>query len=244
MEAPATAAAPTRHRPRPPRRARHARQRVQERRLRHRRAHRQRYPGRRHPRRAPLRRAHRVRQPAVSAAASRRSPCSTTAPAWTPPPSASRSSSATAPTSTPEQQDGIGEFGMGLPSSSISQCRRVDVWSWQDGPENALYTYLDLDEITEPHHGRGPRARPAVPPRDWRDVATSAERHARRLVPPRPPRVELGPVPVQELRVPHRAHVPPLPRGRPRVRFASAFDVDHPAAPGGELRAAQRPRST
>jgi hypothetical protein len=46
-----------------------------------------------------------------------------------------------------EKHTGIGRFGMGLPSSSISQCQRVDVWSWQQGPENALYTYLDLDEI-------------------------------------------------------------------------------------------------
>lgn len=42
---------------------------------------------------------------------------------------------------------GIGRFGMGLPSSSISQCQRINVWSWQNGVENALYTYLDLDEI-------------------------------------------------------------------------------------------------
>ncbi|MBW4618587.1 MAG: ATP-binding protein [Cyanosarcina radialis HA8281-LM2] len=42
---------------------------------------------------------------------------------------------------------GIGRFGMGLPSSSISQCQRVEVWSWQNGAENALYSYLDLDEI-------------------------------------------------------------------------------------------------
>ena len=42
---------------------------------------------------------------------------------------------------------GIGRFGMGLPNSSISQCRRVEVWSWQEGIENAFYTYLDLDDI-------------------------------------------------------------------------------------------------
>jgi hypothetical protein len=48
---------------------------------------------------------------------------------------------------TPEEQLGIGKFGMGLPSSSVSQCRRVDVWSWQNGIENAFFSYLDLDEI-------------------------------------------------------------------------------------------------
>ena len=42
---------------------------------------------------------------------------------------------------------GIGRFGMGLPNSSISQCRRVEVWTWQNGPDNALYTYLDVNEV-------------------------------------------------------------------------------------------------
>ena len=28
---------------------------------------------------------------------------------------------------------GIGKYGMGLPTSSMSQCKRVDVWTWQDG---------------------------------------------------------------------------------------------------------------
>ena len=42
---------------------------------------------------------------------------------------------------------GIGRFGMGLPNSSISQCRRVEVWTWQNGPDNAMHTHLDVDEI-------------------------------------------------------------------------------------------------
>lgn len=46
-----------------------------------------------------------------------------------------------------KDRSGIGRFGMGLPNSSISQCRRVEVWTWQNGPDNALYTYLDVDEI-------------------------------------------------------------------------------------------------
>ncbi|WP_205351589.1 ATP-binding protein, partial [Vibrio cholerae] len=41
---------------------------------------------------------------------------------------------------------GMGKFGMGLPNSSISQCRRVEVWSWQNGSE-PHYTYLDVDEM-------------------------------------------------------------------------------------------------
>ena len=48
---------------------------------------------------------------------------------------------------TEETQEGMGKFGMGLPSSSISQCRHVEVWTWQAGPESAIYSYLDLDRI-------------------------------------------------------------------------------------------------
>jgi Histidine kinase-, DNA gyrase B-, and HSP90-like ATPase len=44
-------------------------------------------------------------------------------------------------------QTSIGKFGMGLPSSSISQGLKVEVWSWQNGVENAIYTYLDVNEI-------------------------------------------------------------------------------------------------
>lgn len=41
---------------------------------------------------------------------------------------------------------GMGKFGMGLPNSSISQCKRVEVWSWKN-LNNINYTYLDIDEI-------------------------------------------------------------------------------------------------
>lgn len=46
-----------------------------------------------------------------------------------------------------ENQKGIGKFGMGLPNSSISQCKKVEVYTWQNNG-NVLYSYLDLDEIT------------------------------------------------------------------------------------------------
>lgn len=47
-----------------------------------------------------------------------------------------------------EDRSGIGRFGMGLPNASFSQARRVEVWSWINGPTNALKTYIDIDEIT------------------------------------------------------------------------------------------------
>ena len=48
---------------------------------------------------------------------------------------------------TRRERRGIGRFGIGLPNSSMSQARRLDVWSWQSGPTNAFHTYLHLDEV-------------------------------------------------------------------------------------------------
>ena len=36
---------------------------------------------------------------------------------------------------------------MGLPTSSVSQCRRVDVWTWQDNIEQPIHSYIDVDEV-------------------------------------------------------------------------------------------------
>ena len=41
---------------------------------------------------------------------------------------------------------GPGRFGMGLPNSSVSHARRVDVYSWQQRGE-VRHCYLDVDEI-------------------------------------------------------------------------------------------------
>jgi len=41
---------------------------------------------------------------------------------------------------------GLGRFGMGLPNSSLSQCRILEVYTWRS-PGRARYCYLDVDEI-------------------------------------------------------------------------------------------------
>lgn len=47
-----------------------------------------------------------------------------------------------------DDRGGMGRFGMGLPQSSVSQCKRTDVWTWQDSdPRDAVTVRLDLDEI-------------------------------------------------------------------------------------------------
>lgn len=48
---------------------------------------------------------------------------------------------------TRRERRGIGRFGLGLPNSSMSQARRVDVWSWQSGVTNALRTWLSIDDV-------------------------------------------------------------------------------------------------
>ena len=48
---------------------------------------------------------------------------------------------------TRQQRQGIGRFGLGLPNSSMSQARRVDVWSWKSGVTNALHTRLSIADV-------------------------------------------------------------------------------------------------
>lgn len=66
---------------------------------------------------------------------------------------------------------GIGRFGMGLPSASISQCRRVEVWSWMTSPEESLYTYVDLDEIAKEQMRQVPEPEYRELPKRWRMAA-------------------------------------------------------------------------
>lgn len=68
-----------------------------------------------------------------------------------------------------KDRKGIGRFGMGLPNSSISQCRRLEVWSWQAGPKNAMWTYLDVDEIETAGLKAVPRPVPKPVPEEWRE---------------------------------------------------------------------------
>ena len=47
---------------------------------------------------------------------------------------------------------GIGKYGMGLPTSSMSQCKRVDVWTWQDGLDSAWHSSIDVESIEQGDH--------------------------------------------------------------------------------------------
>jgi hypothetical protein len=69
-----------------------------------------------------------------------------------------------------EQHTGIGRFGMGLPSSSVSQCQKVEVWTWQNGVEKVLYSYLDLNEIKTQRINEVPEPQLKPIPSIWQSV--------------------------------------------------------------------------
>lgn len=69
------------------------------------------------------------------------------------------------------KRNGMGRFGMGLPSASISQCRRVEVWSWQGDINKALYTYLDLDDIEKQRTREIPIPQLQPVPQLWIDAS-------------------------------------------------------------------------
>ena len=82
---------------------------------------------------------------------------------------------------TRRERRGIGRFGLGLPNSSMSQARRVDVWSWQSGATNALHTHLSLDEVED---GRSviPEPEQRAIPRIYREASRIVFRDSGTLV--------------------------------------------------------------
>lgn len=79
------------------------------------------------------------------------------------------------------KQKGIGKFGMGLPNSSISQCKRVDVWTWQNGAVH--HAYLDVQEIQDGNMTEVPEPQPSEIPPEWRIlIAGNLEEHGTLVV--------------------------------------------------------------
>lgn len=72
-----------------------------------------------------------------------------------------------------DDRTGIGRFGMGLPSASISQCTKVDVWSWKDGPGSALHTAIDLRDVESGAMSEVPEPTPDPLPTLWTDAASA-----------------------------------------------------------------------
>ena len=66
---------------------------------------------------------------------------------------------------------GMGKYGVGLPQASISQAKRVDVWSWQDGVASAQHTFINLNDDEWVKQAMILPADDAPIPREWLDNA-------------------------------------------------------------------------
>ena len=81
-----------------------------------------------------------------------------------------------------DDRSGIGRFGMGLPSASISQARRLDVWTWRNGPANALHTFIDLDQIQKGTLHDVPNPKHDALPDELRAQSTTMASHGTAVV--------------------------------------------------------------
>ena len=81
-----------------------------------------------------------------------------------------------------DDRSGIGRFGMGLPNASISQAARVDVWSWQNGPDNAITSFIDLDKIKNEAMREIPKPSHSLVPEPWRGFSNHIGQHGTLVV--------------------------------------------------------------
>jgi Histidine kinase-, DNA gyrase B-, and HSP90-like ATPase len=79
-------------------------------------------------------------------------------------------------------QTGMGKFGMGLPASSVSQARKVEVWTWQDGVESAIYSYLDIDLIGQQKQKEVPEPVSKKVPKEWLKAGSEFSAHGTLVV--------------------------------------------------------------
>lgn len=75
-----------------------------------------------------------------------------------------------------KDRTGIGRFGMGLPNASISQADKVEIWSWENGPDNALFTYLDVEQIEQGAMNHVPEPIRKPVPEEWREIAENLDK--------------------------------------------------------------------
>ena len=67
---------------------------------------------------------------------------------------------------------GIGKYGMGLPTSSMSQCKRVDVWTWQQGVDSVWHSSIDADDIEQGDHSVPLPDQTTPIPEKWRSAGS------------------------------------------------------------------------
>lgn len=70
-------------------------------------------------------------------------------------------------------RSGLGRYGMGLPNSSLSQARRVEVYTWQKKGK-AIFSFLDVDEIASGQIKQVPHPKSAHLPQDCPQVSSNS----------------------------------------------------------------------
>ena len=132
-----------------------------------------------------------------------------------------------------ENHTGIGRFGMGLPCSSISQAQRVEVWTWSDGVDSAIYTYLDVDEINNRQLSNVPTPKSMAIPTPWRAMGKAFENSGTLVVWSRMSRcvwrTSATIIQNSELLI-GRIYRKFLSQGKVTIRMAS-FDISDPGRP-------------
>lgn len=83
---------------------------------------------------------------------------------------------------------GMGKFGMGLPMASISQVKRVEVYSWQKG-ETPLHTWIDVEDIASGEMVSVPTPEEKEIPKVWREAGESFEESGTLVVWKKPDRL-------------------------------------------------------
>ena len=66
----------------------------------------------------------------------------------------------------------IGKYGMGLPTASVSQCTRLDVWTWDKGIEQSCHSYIDIKEIEEGTQNEVPEPDSRPIPTQWLNMTS------------------------------------------------------------------------
>lgn len=66
----------------------------------------------------------------------------------------------------------IGKYGMGLPTASVSQCKRLDVWTWERSIEECYHSYIDIDEIESGTQRVVPEPGKKPIPQRWLDTVS------------------------------------------------------------------------
>ena len=69
-----------------------------------------------------------------------------------------------------DKHEGLGKFGFGLKGSSISQCRMIEVYSWQNGHENCHLITMDINKIIEEDLEELPDPQPSSLPQIYKTL--------------------------------------------------------------------------